>query len=105
MNLTRLPCVPSVGCAVGSIEDNDQFIALGDGSNLVGAGVGDGVYDGHDGVGNASVLRDLGDTAEKVPGVGVRLFDDSGYPDMYSSFDVFITINTSRLVSSLPRHQ
>ena len=94
MNLTRLPCDTNVtgGCADNSIEDFDLHIALGDGSNLVGGTAGDGAYDGYDGQGSASVLSDLGDTADFPPTLSQMIFTDSGYPDIYSSFDVNIII-------------
>jgi len=92
LNLTRLACVLSVGCAGNTIEDSDQHIVLGDGSSLVGVNAGDGVYNGYDGTGGSSVLTDLGTTADFHPSLSQTLFTDPGYPDIGSSFEVNVQI-------------
>jgi hypothetical protein len=81
INLTRLPCVTSAGCAGGE-DDSDHHFALGDGTNLVGGAASDGIG----GAGTASTYTDRGDSAGLTS--GQVIFTNAGYPAIGSSFDV-----------------
>ena len=82
INLTRLPCVTSTGCAGGSAEDSDHHFALGDGTNLVGGAASDGLG----GAGTASYYTDRGNSAGLTS--DQVIFTNAGYPAIGSSFEV-----------------
>jgi hypothetical protein len=81
INLTRLPCVTSAGCA-GGVEDSDHHFALGDGTNLVGGAASDGIG----GAGTASAYTDRGNSAGLTS--SQVIFTNAGYPAIGSSFEV-----------------
>ena len=81
VNVTRLACDTSAGCAGGE-QDSDHHFALGDGVNLVGGAASDGIG----GAGTISVYSDNGDSAGLTSGQVV--FSNAGYPTIGSSFDI-----------------
>jgi hypothetical protein len=95
MNLTRLPCIGSFGCA-GAPEDWDPLIGLGDGTNLFAGELSDW----YNGEGRASHSLDLGDTKSQVS--WTSLFTDAGFPNIGESVDVdvvFILEDTETTVN------
>lgn len=81
INLTRLACVMSAGCAGGEADFDPQF-ALGDGTNLVGGSASDGLG----GAGTALEFSDRGDSAGLTS--SQVIFTNAGYPVIGFSFDV-----------------